>query len=214
MKARWPRRWALNYGYEPVPNFLFLIKKPFSVIPLRGGCGLRVSNSFPLNYEMFRRPLWFQGLRKGSRGFRRPQVRSQGLWALSPFLPPHFSPPHASAQPVTAHLLCDGASSSITTLHSSVRSAGETESQRGKGPGLTVAQQVRAALELRPTGSTSPAFGASTKKGGLESSSPPLEGPGEERSTGARGSVDLGPGRGVSEHLFCGDPRPGAGVQS
>lgn len=64
---------ALNYGYEPVPDFLFLIKKPFSVIPLRGGCGLRVSRSFSLNYEMFCWPLVVSEARGWESGTMRTQ---------------------------------------------------------------------------------------------------------------------------------------------
>lgn len=98
---------ALNYGYETVPDFLFLIKKPFSVIPLRGGCGSQVSRSFSLNYEMFCWPLVVSEARGWESGTMRTQEATgraqQVLWALSPSLPscfssaPHFSQTHYRA---------------------------------------------------------------------------------------------------------------------
>lgn len=109
---------VLNYGYEPVPNFLFLIKKPFSVIPLRGISGSRVFPSFSLNDEMSRRLLPVSG--PGEAGLGRIRIQEavgragRGLWVLSPS--PPSPPPHTSIRRFQCFSPCRGASLPITSL--------------------------------------------------------------------------------------------------
>lgn len=117
---------ALNYGSEPVPNFLFLIKKSFLVIPLRGSNGSRTSPASPhpaCSLYITRCPkgsFRFQGLEdQGQGGVRIQEAKGQaqqGLWGLSPFLPSTSPLPHASASLVPCILLRAGTPLHIISL--------------------------------------------------------------------------------------------------